>query len=60
MIEYLPSTYGDRIADQYDAMHPAIEQAAIDLLAGLASDGPVLELGISTGRIALPLPSRAG
>jgi SAM-dependent methyltransferase len=58
MTEYLPSTYGDRIADQYDAMHRPIEQAAIDLLAALASGGPVLELGIGTGRIALPLASR--
>ncbi len=58
MTEYLPSTYGDRIADQYDAMYPAIEQAAIGLLAELASGGRVLELGIGTGRIALPLASR--
>src|SRR5690242_9805356 len=58
MTEYLPSTYGDRIADQYDFMHPAIDQSAIDLLDELASGGPVLELGIGTGRIALPLASR--
>lgn len=58
MTEYLPSTYGDRIAGQYDVMHPPIEQAAIDLLAELASGGPVLEMGIGTGRIALPLASR--
>ncbi|HET7552250.1 MAG TPA: class I SAM-dependent methyltransferase [Gemmatimonadaceae bacterium] len=58
MTEYLPSTYGDQIADQYDAMHPAIDQAAIDLLHDLAAGGPVLELGIGTGRIALPLAAR--
>ena len=58
MNEYLASTYGDRIADQYDFMHPAIDQAAIDLLEELASGGPVLELGIGTGRIALPLADR--
>ena len=58
MTEYLASTYGDRIADQYDAMHPAIDQAAIELLGELASGGPVLELGIGTGRIALPLAAR--
>jgi SAM-dependent methyltransferase len=58
MTEYLASTYGDRIAEQYDAMHPPIDQAAIDLLDELASGGPVLELGIGTGRIALPLASR--
>ena len=58
MTEYLASTYGDRIADQYDAMHPPIAQAAIDLLEELASGGPVLELGPGTGRIALPLAAR--
>lgn len=58
MNEYLASTYGDRIADRYDDMYPAIDQAAIDLLEALASGGPVLELGIGTGRIALPLASR--
>ena len=58
MTECLPSTYGDRIADEYDAMHPPIEEAAIDLLAELASGGPVLEMGIGTGRIALPLAAR--
>ncbi|HEX6307761.1 MAG TPA: methyltransferase domain-containing protein [Longimicrobiales bacterium] len=58
MTEYLASTYGDRIADWYDSMHPAVDPAAIELLAELASGGPVLELGIGTGRIALPLASR--
>lgn len=58
MTEYVASTYGDRIADRYDSMHPGVEPAAIDLLTELAAGGPVLELGIGTGRIALPLMSR--
>ncbi len=54
---YGPSTYGDRIAEVYDdwygpRMDPA---AAVEFLATLAAGGRVLELGIGTGRIALPL-----
>ncbi len=57
MDDYGPSTYGDRIADVYDAwFHPPTEtQAAVDFLAKLAGPGPALELAIGTGRIALPL-----
>lgn len=58
MAEYLPSTYGDRIADLYDTLHPGYDPAAIDFLQGLAGQGPVLELGIGTGRMALPLVER--
>jgi SAM-dependent methyltransferase len=48
--------YGDLFADVYDEMYPAdgqIEQivAGIDRLA---AGGPVLELGVGTGRIAVP------
>jgi SAM-dependent methyltransferase len=32
--------------------------AAVDFLAALAAGGPALELGIGTGRVALPLASR--
>jgi SAM-dependent methyltransferase len=60
MDEYGPSTYGDRIADVYDAwFHPPSDpDAAADLLAELAGSGPALELAIGTGRIALPLATR--
>src|SRR5690606_15667603 len=34
------------------------EAPATELLAGLAGDGPVLELAIGTGRLALPLAAR--
>jgi SAM-dependent methyltransferase len=60
MDDYGPSTYGDRIADVYDAwFHPPQDpDAAVDLLAELAGSGPALELAIGTGRIALPLATR--
>ena len=37
---------------------PAVIAATVDLLADLAGGGPALELGIGTGRIALPLAER--
>src|SRR5436309_1505038 len=37
---------------------PAAVEPAVDFLAGLAGDGAALELGIGTGRIALPLAQR--
>lgn len=60
MDDYGPSTYGDRIADVYDAwFHPPSDPtAAVDFLAELAGSGPALELAIGTGRIALPLATR--
>ena len=59
MEPYNPSTYGDHIAEVYDGWYPSLEKAAVvDFIAALASKGPVLELGIGTGRIALPLQER--
>jgi SAM-dependent methyltransferase len=58
MAEYTASTYGDRIADVYDTFHTADAEHAAETLAGLARGGPVLELGIGTGRVALPLAAR--
>jgi SAM-dependent methyltransferase len=56
---YQQDTYGERIADFYDRWHPDLDTgSAVDLLAELAGPGPVLELGIGTGRIALPLSER--
>jgi SAM-dependent methyltransferase len=37
---------------------PAVVDPAVDLLADLADDGRALELGIGTGRIAIPLAAR--
>ena len=54
---YDSATYGDRIADAYDELptHPDDADAAVTYLAQLAGNGPALELGIGTGRLALPL-----
>lgn len=48
-------TYGDQIADVYDRYYGAYDPATIGALKELAGNGPVLELGIGTGRVALPL-----
>ena len=57
---YRPETYGDRIADVYDAMMADLPDPtdSVDRLADLAGPGPALELGIGTGRVALPLAAR--
>jgi SAM-dependent methyltransferase len=55
---YAASTYGDGIADVYDAVHGDVDPHAPALLAELAGRGPALELGIGTGRLALPLIQR--
>ena len=57
------STYGDRWAPVYDRIHahldtPEAVDPAVAVLAELAGDGRALELGIGTGRIALPLARR--
>lgn len=51
-------TYGERIAEVYDRYFSEVDEGAIDLLQELAAGGRVLELGIGTGRIALPLLKR--
>ncbi len=60
MDDYGSATYGDRIAAIYDSEveTPADTDETVAFLAGLAGPGPVLELGIGTGRIALPLLER--
>jgi SAM-dependent methyltransferase len=57
---YGPATYGDRIADVYDAFYEETldTDRAVEALADLAGGGPVLELAIGTGRLALPLVER--
>jgi len=47
--------YGERIAGVYDAFYAGHDTAAIECLKALAGGGRALELGIGTGRIALPL-----
>jgi len=57
---FRPETYGDRIADVYDTMMADLPDPGdcVDRLAELAGPGPALELGIGTGRVALPLAAR--
>ena len=60
----MPKIYFDeRIADGYDAastemFDPEVVEPAVSFLADLAGTGAALELGIGTGRIALPLSQR--
>lgn len=55
-----PAYYGEHIAAVYDDLFGGMidTDQAVETLAGLAGKGPVLELGIGTGRLALPLADR--
>ncbi len=56
MEHFGPETYGERVADVYDEWYQPVDTAAeVALLTELAAGGRALELGIGTGRIALPL-----
>lgn len=55
--------FAENIAAGYDEsaasmFRPDVVDPAVELLAELAGDGPALELGVGTGRIALPLAGR--
>ena len=55
--------FGESVAERYDETSgemsdPSVVEPTVDFLAGLAGDGAALELGIGTGRIALPLSRR--
>ena len=55
------ATYGDRVADVYDEWVETRDldtDRAVEFLAGLAGEGPALELAVGTGRVALPLAAR--
>src|ERR1700730_11955019 len=61
MATYDESTCGERIAEVYDDLHQVFRadaEAAVEFLAQFAKGRRVLELGIGTGRIALPLAQR--
>ena len=55
MKNYQNETYGEYIAAIYDKWYAEADDAMIETLAELAQCGQALELGIGTGRIALPL-----
>jgi SAM-dependent methyltransferase len=54
--------FGEAVAARYDgtdgAFAPEVVEATVECLAGLMGDGAALELGVGTGRIALPLAER--
>ena len=55
--------FGERVAAKYDEsaaemFHPEVVDPVVDFLADIAGSGRALELGIGTGRIALPLARR--
>ena len=60
----MPEDYfGEGVAERYDEssgdmFDPAVVDPTVDFLLELAGDGAALELGIGTGRIALPLAQR--
>ena len=53
------AAYGDAWAPIYDEVHAHLDPTpAVDVLAELAGTGKALELGVGTGRIAIPLAAR--
>jgi hypothetical protein len=57
------NNFGESVAKTYEAkwpelFEPAVIEPAVSFLAELAGSGAALELGIGTGRIALPLSQR--
>lgn len=52
-----PADYGEAFADVYDEWYGDVSdvQGTVATVVALAGGGPVLELGIGTGRLALPL-----
>jgi SAM-dependent methyltransferase len=55
--------FDDRIAERYESywaeqFEPAVVDPVVSFLAALANAGDALELGIGTGRVALPLTKR--
>src|SRR3712207_2190936 len=55
--------FDERVAERYDEssremFDPAALDPVVDVLAELAGGGRALELGIGTGRVALPLARR--
>ena len=61
-MEHVNDYFGEQVAARYDQSSEIFEPGAVDpmveVLAELAGGGQVLELGIGTGRIALPLVQR--
>lgn len=58
MDTYDIAAYGQRHAGIYDDLYSSYEQTTIETLNELAGTGPALELGIGSGRIAIPLANK--
>ena len=58
MSDYTDETYGELIADVYDDWYGEVDPQMVEMLSRLAGGGCALELGIGTGRVAIPLASR--
>jgi SAM-dependent methyltransferase len=59
MSEYKTASYGEHIAEVYDDWYSGQDtEGAVEFLCGLAKGENALELGIGTGRVALPLSAR--
>ncbi len=60
MEKHDPAAYGRSVGSDYDALYPDPPDtpAAVSALAELAGSGALLEFGIGTGRLGLPLVAR--
>jgi SAM-dependent methyltransferase len=58
MEDKVEEVYNQRLADVYDHWFGYFDEAAVGVLEGLAAGGRVLELGVGTGTVALPLAAR--
>ena len=56
-MEYSDNPYGDNFADVYDEWYRDLDNidAVVSFVLSLAENGSVYELGIGTGRLALPI-----
>lgn len=58
MEEYNADTYGESIAEKYDVWFSGYDFKMIECLIECAKGGKTLELGIGTGRVAIPLKEK--
>ncbi len=54
-MNFNPEEYGNKWAEVYDSIYTTVSEHMISFLIERSGSGPVLELGIGTGRIAIEL-----